>query len=103
MTVQIFPTTRSHRSGGLAAAAPVILAASRQGARSAQEAVATIGGLIWAALAYRRAFGLAAAHINGDLFDAPVVWADISAKAWDQVRQLCPWQRIIDHKRGDDL
>jgi hypothetical protein len=84
MTLQILPSAHPRRStGGLAAAAQVMLAPTRRGVRSAQETIAAIGGLIWAALVYRRAFGLAAARLNGDLFDAPVLWADISAKAWE--------------------
>jgi hypothetical protein len=70
--------------GDLHAAAPIILAATKRGARSAQESVAATGGLIWAAFAYRRMFNRMATHIAGDPFDSPVLWADISAKVWDQ-------------------
>jgi hypothetical protein len=85
MTQQILPSTRSHcRVDGFTGAAPGILAAARQGAVSARDAIAALGGLIWAVLIYRRAFDLAAARVNDDLFDAPVAWADISAKAWER-------------------
>jgi hypothetical protein len=85
MTLQILPSARPRRSMGcLAAAAPVILAVSRRGARSARETFAAIGGLIWAASVYRRIFDRAAADIVGDPFDSPVLWADASAKAWEQ-------------------
>src|SRR5450631_2467586 len=85
MTQQILSSAHPRRSaGGLAAGALVMLALARRGVWSARETVAAIGGLILAALAYRRAFALAAARINADLFDAPVLWADISAKAWEQ-------------------
>lgn len=84
MTQQILLFPRSHRRvGGLAASAPVMLAASKRSARWAGETITAIGGLIWAAVVYRRAFARAAAGINGDLFDAPVLWADISVKAWE--------------------
>ena len=84
MTQQILSSARSHRSGGLTAAAPVILAAAGRGARSTRETIAALGGLILAALAYRQAFNRMASHGAGDPFDAPVLWADNSAKAWDQ-------------------
>jgi hypothetical protein len=84
MTQQILLSPSSHRRiGGLTATALAILAATRRGGQFGWERIAAIGGLIWAACAYRRAFAHSAARINGDLFDAPVLWADISAKAWE--------------------
>jgi hypothetical protein len=83
MAQQILLSPLSHRYVDDRAAAPIIPAATRGDARPAREAIAAFGGLIWAALAYRRAFKRVAAHVEGDLFDSPVLWVDISAKAWD--------------------
>jgi hypothetical protein len=85
MIQQVLPSARSHRSvSGHVAATPVILAATTRGVRLTQRTIEAVGGLIWAALAYRRAFDRAAARVEGDLFDAPVLRADTSTKAWDQ-------------------
>jgi hypothetical protein len=86
MAPQILLSPQSHYYVDGRAAKPIIPAAAKGGARSVRDAVLAIGGLIWAALAYRRAFKRAAAQVAGDLFDAPDQWADISARAWEQAR-----------------
>ena len=82
MASHTLPSPPNQRFFDAAAAEPNIPAAAGRALRSSGEAIAALGGLIWAALAYRRAFKRVAAHAEGDLFDSPVLWADISAKAW---------------------
>jgi hypothetical protein len=84
MASHTLPSPPNQRFFDGAAAEPNIPAAAGRALRSSGEAIAALGGLIWAALAYRRAFKRVAAHAEGDLFDSPVLWADISAKAWDR-------------------
>jgi hypothetical protein len=92
-----YPLTLGFLDG--AVATPIVPAAAPRALRSSWEAIAALGGLIWAAFAYRRAFKRAATHAEGDLFDSPVLWADISARAWDQARHSSdragPWRVAI--------
>lgn len=87
MTLSAFtPTNASGSTPASNRLAPAGAVASNVG-RAFRGAVAAVGKAIFVLLAYRAALRRLEAGVEGDLFDQPILWAEMKSMAWAEARE----------------